>query len=94
MPSVATQTALQNVQAAVFFGSPRNPAPSSIDWRLLQPPSWSVINNRRGGMSKKTYGWHLKHSFAQTEGGMYTAAVWEIISDPSRRECDARESDF
>ena len=83
MPSVATQTALQDIPAAASFGSPRSPTPSSMDWRLLQPPSWVGISTRRSGMGKKPYMWHLKHSFSQTDGGMYNAAAWEFISDPS-----------
>lgn len=80
MPSVATQTAREDSSAAVSLGSPRDPAPSSVCWRVLQPPSWIGITNRRGGMGKKPYKWYLKHAFSQTDGGMFNAAAWEIIS--------------
>ena len=68
--------------ASASPGSPRNPISLPKDWQYYQPPSWTR-RTRRGGMSKKTYQWCMMHSFSQTEGGMYNAAAWEIVTATS-----------
>ena len=81
MPSVATQTAFEDVPSSATLGSPRHPILSTMDWSMVQPKSWeSRISTRRGGMRKKEYLWFMRHAYSQTDGGMYNAAAWEIIA--------------
>ena len=83
MPSVATQSAFKDMLASASPGSPRNPI-SEPNWQYHQPPSWLPrVRTRRSGMRRKPYPWRMKHSVTQTEGGMYNAAAWDIITETS-----------
>ena len=86
MPSAATQTALHDVPASASMCSPREPIPLAMDWQQLQRPSWLGTPTRRGGMKKKENHLRMKHSWSQTEGGMYNAAAWETITAEYQNE--------